>query len=179
MKSNIIQYYAYGQYFYIWTSVVKYKDTHRDDRHQLLDIDYHGGEGVFGEVDGALMKFIIYHFSVKEKYCKILTYISRWWVYLPHFTIKLKILNICNQEKTEISLYNTKACTTATMLEGSVLAIERFKGPPSVFNVCCYHLCLRNRVLRFFILSLSCLPFPNPWEGPKWGGERGSVCVQG
>lgn len=54
----------------IWIFIVKYKTRHGDDRSQHSN--YYGGreggrEGEFGEVDGALMVFVIDHTPLLKK----------------------------------------------------------------------------------------------------------------
>lgn len=80
-----------------------------------------------------------------------------------YFTIqkeKLKIHAIKKKQKP--ILCDFKTCAIATTLEGSVLAIKRFKGSPSLFKVYCYLLCLRKRGLRFLKVSMALPALPNP-----------------
>lgn len=56
-------------------------------------------------------------------------------------------------------------------LEASVLAMKMFKGSPFLFYVYCCLLCLRNRAMRFYKLSMALPPFPDPWEDLKWGED--------
>lgn len=93
-----------------------------------------------------------------------------------YFTIqkeKLKIHAIKKKQKP--ILCDFKTCAIATTLQGSVLAIKRFKGSPSFFKVYCYLLCLRKRGLRFLKVSMALPALPNPWEGPRWGGDYAGV----
>ena len=98
MKSSIIQWYAYQQYF-TWIFVVNYKNMHGDDRYQLPAIDYWEEKGGFGEVDGASTIFELYHFSGKENYCTVSTSVHLGGGYVLYISqlkerkIKMHVIN--------------------------------------------------------------------------------------